>query len=312
MPLISKPTALVIGAGASAPYQFPTGEALLVNLATRAHLSFGHNEQGDMSTLRRFQELHAQTRDFRKALHDASSQSIDEFLELNSRWLPLGKLLIARELIQCEQHTRLCRLDIPGHWLRDLWAQIKASPSEFPKHRLCIINFNYDRCIEHFLTNAMASTFGVAVEDAWASVQQIPILHPHGLLGGYSPSDGRSIRYSPHTRDFATECNMETVQIAANKLKLFWEKPTSADPSIADVPTQLSACDRVVFLGFGFHHSVSERLAPSTRGAKEMFSTCLGMPAPKIDQTRSLFGQAWRFWANDCQYLLREVVDLGR
>ena len=86
--MIRTPTVLVLGAGASMPYGFPSGQGLKENI-----ISFGAEvhkriEHLPRCTQERFQE-------FQRELRYSSQSSVDAFLEHRPELVPLGKALIA-------------------------------------------------------------------------------------------------------------------------------------------------------------------------------------------------------------------------
>ncbi len=88
--MIKNKTVLVLGAGASAPFGFPTGQGLKDQVCdktlqnsgtTQLLISFGFD--GDI------------IRSFRKALINSGRLSVDAFLEYRDNFLDIGKTAIA-------------------------------------------------------------------------------------------------------------------------------------------------------------------------------------------------------------------------
>lgn len=90
-------TVFVLGAGASYPYGFPTGEGLvndIVALASEEQTrdDFLYNDCVDRDVLR-----------FAKDLADSDTPSVDSFLEHRPDFLKIGKLAICLSLIPKER-----------------------------------------------------------------------------------------------------------------------------------------------------------------------------------------------------------------
>src|SRR5258708_2623229 len=98
--MIRRPTVLILGAGASAEYQFPVGRSLLLHIVHE--LGASTRLQLDMQLCGFSDELIKQ---FRHELNESSQPSVDAFLEQHkdsTDYERLGKAAIAQRLIQCE------------------------------------------------------------------------------------------------------------------------------------------------------------------------------------------------------------------
>lgn len=112
--MIKKPTVFVLGAGASIPYGYPSGEALVTEIVSELlskDLLFKLCRQLD------FKEK--EIINFADTLHRSGDKSIDAFLERNSGFIKLGKIAITLKLIEKEDETHLFS---PGDdkWYGDL------------------------------------------------------------------------------------------------------------------------------------------------------------------------------------------------
>jgi hypothetical protein len=317
--MIKDPTVFILGAGASCPFGFPSGDKLLRDLAVRA--SLGAVDTTAFAASWRGDEL----KNFRKLLHESAPQSIDDFLQDHKdQFLRLGKLALARELIQYEQHSMLCSLTIQPHWkdgdqhwLRLLWSKIRP-PADDPEALLsnCVsfIVYNYDRCVEHFLTVALASTCRLTWQYAYEIVGRLQIIHPHGLLAPYWPLSpempGRPRAGHRHFDATQTESAME---LAANHIHLFWEEGQEQQKARAAMRAALGPAKAVVFLGFGFLKSNMESLRPMLPvNNVEVYGTTLGLgPIVTEGIAHSFPGSSDGFAEVDCYRLLKDRVPLG-
>jgi len=48
---------------------------------------------------------------------------------------------------------------------------------------ITLIIFNYDRCVEHFIYNALQNFYGLSGPEAVELVKEINIFHPYGVVG---------------------------------------------------------------------------------------------------------------------------------
>ncbi|RJP39842.1 MAG: hypothetical protein C4547_03205 [Phycisphaerales bacterium] len=205
-----------------------------------------------------------------------------------------GKILLATALAQAEIHDRLYAT-IEEHWLRYLWSSwIKARPDQLANHNLAFIIFNYDRCLEHYFTQAVSRSYNIHENNAWAAVLQLSIVHPHGSLGVYDPAGRAATKQS---RPFAPPANFFDVSMAAESIKLFWEQEEDHARSVSfSLARAFAGAECVVFLGFGYLKSNMEIIAHFI----------------KEEQARrdlAIYGTAYRLSRNDRS---RAIRYLGR
>lgn len=101
--MIKRPTVFVLGAGASYPYGFPTGEGLvteIIGLASKNRTldAFLYNGCVDQDVKR-----------FAVDLADSDALSVDAFLEHRPDFLKIGKLAVCLSLIPRERDSVLSR-----------------------------------------------------------------------------------------------------------------------------------------------------------------------------------------------------------
>src|SRR5215211_8988152 len=121
--MISRPTVLVLGAGASAPFGFPTGLRLSERIVR--DLQVGHPGYNALQEYCGFDETEI-TR-FRLAFFRSGRNSVDAFLEHREDLLGVGKAAIAVGLIGFENEGRLFAYD-DANWLRDTYNYLNVSP----------------------------------------------------------------------------------------------------------------------------------------------------------------------------------------
>lgn len=243
--MVTKETILVLGAGASVPYGYPTGKKLADQIIQ------GENDSEMIKELLIMgiddKKLKAFFRDFAMS----SSPSIDAFLEYRQEHLEIGKLIVTRLLIQCEHEKKLFGTN---DWYQYLWQHLGTSFDEFGNNKLGIITFNYDRSLEHFLFNALKGKYGKTDEETAEKLKQIPIVHVHGQIGylpWQSPNNSRGYRRT-HTSDELKE--------SSNEIKVVHEATGNAQEKFNEAITLLNSATNIYFLGFGYHKLNLERL----------------------------------------------------
>ena len=184
--MFTTPTVLVLGAGASYPYGFPTAKGLKELIceqfsstrATASQLLSCLNPEGSKFTPEEFSE-------FTEAFLKSGQPSVDAFLERRPEFLGVGKLAIAFCLMPFEREEKLYHPDPERgeDWYEYLSVKLNSSFEEFGENKLSIITFNYDRSLEHYLLNSLINLHGKTRDECAKALAQIPIVHVYGQLG---------------------------------------------------------------------------------------------------------------------------------
>ncbi len=114
--MLKRKTVLVLGAGASAPFGFPTGIELSQQLV--GQLQEGGKTFNNLRSCYNFapEEIH----DFRNAFYYSGKNSVDAFLEHRADYIRIGKAATASVLIGYESHENLFKYN-EANWLRYLY-----------------------------------------------------------------------------------------------------------------------------------------------------------------------------------------------
>lgn len=256
--MINTNVVLVLGAGASCPYDFPSGEMLKANVVDingsdridEFKKTFKHDSFDEEAF-----EL------FRVRLQRSPVRSVDAFLEANPNWMAIGKQAIAYRLIQRENPDRLINENIA----RDNWYQyvfellIDSGLDSLSDNKFSVITFNYDRSFEFYLINGLMNTFGLSFRDAKGAMTFLKVVHVHGQLGELSDYTATGVG-----RNYSTAVTVESVNIAANGIKIISE--LSSERSHPDWDGFRSAWDLledaefIVFIGFRYNRQNLNRL----------------------------------------------------
>lgn len=252
--MIRRKTLLILGAGASAPYGFPTGPALMDRIVSICEES---NSPARLC-LRGAGVADVQLQELRAALVQTQFDSIDTFLEHRKGFRDVGKLAIAAALIPWEESKGLTTRNRPSHWYRLLFNALHR-PTGFDGRNLSIISFNYDRSLEQYLLNSIQQDFGVSASDAAVKVRTARFIHPHGTLGRLpwwvsDQTDG-------FVRAYEDSLSPDCLKAAATEIKIVGELGSRRDIySMEHIRGTVEEAEVVGFLGFGYHLDVLQRL----------------------------------------------------
>jgi uncharacterized protein (DUF3820 family) len=309
--MIKRKTVLVLGAGASMPFGFPSGQVLAdiakEQLFTREFRPSGTLGPGFPAEMNWTFGLIKDK--FGKRAQDFGGQLlqadvfIDAFLEYQTgEFLEIGKAAIAAALLPCETQERLYdrfmyqRLkswlgkkeqkdDKQNNWYQLLWSELDAPFDQFEENELSIVTFNYDRSLEHYLFTSLKSRYpGKTDEECADKISSIPIVHVHGKLGPLPWQVDRadiaklsvpynSMKAQPGIGELAPHANGSKRSFfdrARNSIKVIHESQESAE--LKQARELIANCDRLLFLGFGYHEENVKRLgiASLSRGPEQL------------------------------------------
>ena len=159
--MIAKPTVLILGAGASADYGFPTGRQLLLKICEEARpdASLYDFLCNWMAVPRPLIEQ------FAYALQNSAAPSVDLFLENRKDFEEIGKLAIAATLIPYEDYKAFLPTNKP-RWYETLF-HLMVEGGRFEDNKLSVITFNYDRSLEAFLFLALQNLYRFDMKTPW-------------------------------------------------------------------------------------------------------------------------------------------------
>jgi hypothetical protein len=270
--MITTPTVLVLGAGASYPYGFPTARDLkqsICNTLSREGLPAIFRSEGCTFAPEQFFE-------FREAFLRAGQPSVDAFLERRPNFLGVGKLAIAFCLMPFENEENLYHPD-PGRggdWYEYLSEKLNSSFEEFGENKLSIITFNYDRSVEHYLLNSLIHLHGKTHDECAEALAKIPIIHVYGQLGKTRYPTRGSQQYRPDQQN-----HFRYGETAADGIKLYHEEAGAASTRAREL---LGSGKRICFLGFSYNPFNVDRL--NIGGSLDLSTTVIGT-------TRGVFGR---------------------
>lgn len=306
---MSNKTVFVIGAGASAEANLPTGFELKQKISNLLdiHWDFGRQQSGDFIICdalfeyeRKLENSNGDITPFiNEALHirDALPPlaiSIDNFIDAhrdNPKIALCGKLAIARAILNAEKNSSLFGKDghginfdsIAGTWYLPFFQLIteNCSVADLEKRfeQLILIIFNYDRCIEHFLFHALKHYYRIKDSEAAALIGKISIYHPYGSVGTLPwLKAGTGVK-------FGAEVNCSQLLCLSQQIKTFTEGTDPGSSEITAIRSHMIEANRIAFLGFAFHQLNMQLIAPAktAQGWRRCFATAFNIS--ESDQT---------------------------
>lgn len=293
--LIEKQTVFVLGAGASLPYDYPTGPELLNSIIemidfNERYLSKKSPNETKGSLI--IKSIHEKcTKDvlgkflnLKNGLKDSSRSSIDTFLENRPEFCDIGKRCIAWNLINRE-HT-----EIRGKrdWFEHLHDQELArdckSIEDYSQNNINFITFNYDRLLEHNLMTRLKGTYGNSNEECAEIIKDsFNIVHIHGKLDDldWENDAGRAYGQKPETT--------EEWKKAAHGINIIHEK--MGDKPFKEAIKLIENAELIVFLGLNLHNTINlDRInIKENLQRKRIYATVLGLTGPQRDDVNDYF-----------------------
>lgn len=271
--MIERPTVLVLGAGASAPYGFPVGDKLRELILQKSDsidkFAFRHSynpeEEGDK---------------FRDQFRKSRSRSIDAFLEHRKDNDSIaGKRLIAARIAQFEGYESLREPrninksprepEKDVDWLALLFDFMRCDGREenIKQNRLTVVTFNYDRSFEFAFFEHLCNQYQLAPCIAARIVREWPIYHVHGSIGdcrfpGTGDESGRPYMAS-----------LDYLDEVENRMFIVHDEQKE-NRGLEQARIALFGAEKVFFLGFSFHPLNCQRLFRGQRSASSIWWAC--------------------------------------
>jgi hypothetical protein len=275
--MITRNTVLILGAGASMPFGYPSGISLVKTVVEKIRT----NEWTGLLLELGFAA--EEIENFRNSLARSGRTSIDAFIEHRTEFMRIRKAAIARALVPYEAEPRLFELNAETNWYLYLYGKMAAPWEEFGSNKLSVITFNYDRSIEHFLFTSLKNSYGKSDEQCTSVMRTVPIVHVHGQLG-YVPWQGE------HGRPYEPSFSIRDLEIATNRIKIISEDIIE-DPEFAQAHTLIQNAQKIYFLGFGYNNTNMNRLRPDLLKRKAVWGTCYNLGIAEIEELKT----RWRF-----------------
>ncbi|MCP4703700.1 MAG: hypothetical protein GY865_03740, partial [candidate division Zixibacteria bacterium] len=246
-------------------------------------------------------------------IRDALPQaiSIDNFIDSqrgNEKIAICGKLAIVRSILEAEKnsilffekHGRESGLkysSLEKTWYLPFFQLIteNCEKNDLEKRfqSISLVIFNYDRCLEHFLHNALQNYYRITDIEAAELIKHIKIYHPYGSVGTL-PWAGQEARM-----EFGADPNATQLLDLTNKIKTFTEGTDPESSDISDIKDHIRQTNKLVFVGFAFHKLNMQLITPESfefgeENKPKCYATTYGISESDKDvieeQVSSLYG----------------------
>ena len=245
--MITTPTVMILGAGASCPYGFPLGRDLRNQICR-----MGDAEQDDLQfnpdERRLFEKL-------RSTLSTSGHSSVDAFLETRQELVEIGKIAIAFQISRLEDESKLFPPTAPtDSWYESL-ANLVLPPTlrglgwgDYSKNlsSLKIITFNYDRSLERYLTTVANNRLQSDLQSPRPEIDAL-IVHVHGSLGELS------------RRSYVPNATADDIRRSSRSILIVHEAPDESR-EFKTAKEALRAAQQILFFGFGYYEPNMKRL----------------------------------------------------
>lgn len=255
--MVEVETVLVLGAGASCDFGFPTGEGLLRQICNMLRNTQSEQYRA-LCTLAKYPDT---VNSFYNGLEQADESSVDAWLEHNREFIDVGKWAIAMALLEAEHKSKL---KPEKNWYKRLFTALGASYKDFRKNQLKIITFNYDRSLEKYLSDVFPYKYKQEkLADCLKELKSLKVYHIYGSLGPLEWQCDKKEDAVPYGAkvDYKTPQARAIVHRAARNIEILPpEKTDILTERTETVLGMIGWAKAVYFLGFGFHKANLRRL----------------------------------------------------
>lgn len=310
--MLTRKTVIVVGAGASHELGLPLGADLRQNIASLLDVTFRHGSNQQASDLAVVQCLRdiaqeGSQRGIKDLLfkcwliRDAlpAAISIDNLLDAHRNdpdIALIGKLGIAQAILNAERDSKLYEAlvtdrksslySLANTWLLPMFQLLTEGVVKEDAatifDNVTFIVFNYDRCLEEFLTIALGAYYGFTNQESLDIAQTAKIIHPYGRVGDSGESSSL-----PTVGFGAEQCNLRKV---AAGIRTFSEG-LRFDRDRKLIKNAIANADQIVFLGFAFHPLNMEILeVDQPSNISKVFGTTFGLSDAAVRSVKRIIG----------------------
>lgn len=321
-------TTIILGAGASHEFGLPLGgdltKAIKSMLAIKRDLPFKEVSAADqdfLDVLRRYSQNATPGVTYQRLL-DACDEisagmreaaSIDEFIHTRRGDAAIeicGKFAIVRSILKAEHQSAL-RYDssniyntidferISPTWIaklrRFLFEGCTREETVDRLEQITFVNFNYDRCLEHYLYHSFRNYYRMGDQEAATKLQLLKVVRPYGSIGRLEYQDR-----SDFVKFGDADCYHRTPELAT-QIRTFTEQ--QQDQAVRDnIRGAIVDSEVLVFLGFAYHDQNLDVLSRDLEStAARLWGTAHGFSDA---DTRTIVGNLAQRFTNDVKQLV--------
>lgn len=247
--MIEKNSVLILGAGASAPYGFPTGAGLKKIICDHFEdmwVKFIYDKVPSFT----FEYLEGEKRlanafvnDFKNFDHD----SIDLFLDIFRDYTDIGKKAIYLNILNAE--TESTKKELINDWYTSLFRLMIGTPDDYfklSKNNITIITFNYDRSLEQYLYNTFLNfTKSLTEKEKIEELKTLKIYHVYGKLAELPWENNENALH------YGNPISMKQLIERKDNIKTIFERKEIAK-TVDPIVDSIQNAKNIYFLGFGF------------------------------------------------------------
>ncbi len=301
-------TLFILGAGSSSEVGLPIGAQLKEIIARKIDIRFEFGSRqisGDRSitqAIRSYAEemsslgQYFNPKDINPFLEKAwelrdalpIAISIDNLLDAHKEdqlAKACGKLGIVKSILEAENSSSLYKKDshlkidlnaIEKTWFSPFFQILTENVSKSEVHdifkNVSFINFNYDRCVEQFLFDALQIYYGLNADSVKEIFQNLVVLRPYGSVG-LLPVDGNNL---PDNSVSFGSTSVNIFDISKNILT--FNEQIQDKKRLSRIHEMVSQAEIIVFLGFAYHRQNLELLTPNEPcSARMVYGTAHGI-----------------------------------
>lgn len=286
--MFTSKTVFILGAGASHEVGFPLGSALREIISEKLDFQFDYSERpsgkGDSRIYAILNDKYRGQQIIQSCLHIRDgiilSDSIDDFIDANrhdSRIAICGKLAIASSILEAERKSKVFvdqgniynTIDfkaIQSTWYLKFYSlltkQLAKSDIDKVFENVIVVNFNYDRSLEHFLKHAFCKHYNISAQEVTQLIDKLIIFRPYGSVGKYI--------------EFGSN-NFPRHDELISSLKTYTEQVEDRE-GLNQVKQAIQDAEVLVFLGMAYHPNNMNLLQTSCEKInKKIYATRVGI-----------------------------------
>ena len=283
--MITKETLFILGAGASVPYGYPTGNELRNDICRNFEKRIVElTEKDPESSPLDVRQIAKEAHEFTNVFFNSSTPSIDLFLARNRHFSEIGKKAIVLSILESEKNSsfRENMVDRTQDWYSYLFHKMTddliqpESYDYFDANQVAFVTFNYDRALEHFLYESLSNAFSsVPSEKIISLLRRIQIFHVYGIVDKL-PWQGGNTKYMD-------DYSLTSIDKMQNNIRLIHERIRL---DIRAMEVAMNNASRFYFLGFGYAKENLDVLGIRKffNEDQEIYGTALGMTRKEISE----------------------------
>lgn len=248
--MINENCVLILGAGASAPYGFPTGVGLKRLICSNFQTlweKFVFDRTKPPFTDIYLEEQKKIARQFVSDFKNFDHDSIDLFLDIFKEHSDIGKKAIYLTILDAERNNKM--KGKVQEWYTELFKLMIGSSDNYFKlseNNISIVTFNYDRSLEYYFYNIfMNFTKSIEVKEKIEELRKIKIFHVYGKLADL-PWESEN-----NHLDYGGNLWMDQLITRKNNIKTIFERRENIE-ALDPIVKSIQLADKIYYMGFGF------------------------------------------------------------